>query len=105
MFLGRVVGSVWSTVKHPHLTGKRLLVIQPLTPELAATGKPLICTDSVGAGAGEIIYWVRGREATLPFLPDEPPVDTTVVGIVDEVHLQAPAPAESPRKARRKPSC
>ncbi|MBS1859379.1 MAG: EutN/CcmL family microcompartment protein, partial [Acidobacteria bacterium] len=78
MFLGRVVGSVWSTVKHPHLTGKRLLIIQPVTPELKDTGKPLVCTDSVGAGAGEIIYWVRGREASLPFVPDEAPVDTTV---------------------------
>ena len=65
-----------------------MLVVQPLTPELQNTGKPLICTDCTGAGAGELVYWVRGKEAGFPFHPEEPPVDTTVVGIVDEVHVQ-----------------
>ena len=70
------------------MTGVRMLVVQPLTPELENTGKRLICTDSTGAGAGELVYWVRGKEASFPFLPAEPPVDTTVVGIVDEVHVK-----------------
>ena len=88
MYLGRVVGSVWCTVKHPDMTGCRLLVVQPLTPELTNTGKPLICTDTMGAGKGEIVYWVRGKEAMFPFLPAEPPLDTTIVGIVDQVHVK-----------------
>jgi ethanolamine utilization protein EutN len=97
MYLGRVVGRVWSTVKHPHLVGQRLLVVQPLSPELENRGKCLICTDCVGAGTGELVYWVRGKEASFPFLPQEPPVDTTVVGIVDSVHLRgAPEPATVP---------
>lgn len=96
MYFGRVVGRVWSTVKDRRLTGKRMLVIQPLTPELKNTGKQLICTDSTGAGTGELIYWVRGKEASFPFA-EEPPVDTTVVGIVDEVHLQ-PAQRKNSRK-------
>ena len=102
MYFGRVVGSVWSTVKHPAMTGCRMLVVQPLTPELQNTGKPLICTDCTGAGAGELVYWVRGKEASFPFHPDEPPVDTTIVGIVDEVHvkrtLPVPIPAQIPAK-------
>jgi ethanolamine utilization protein EutN len=95
MYFGRVVGSVWCTAKNPNMTGKRLLVVQPLTPELAHTGKQLICSDTTGAGAGELIYWVRGKEASFPFAPDEPPFDTTVVGIVDSVHLQRTPPAET----------
>jgi microcompartment protein CcmK/EutM len=91
MYLGRVVGCVWATVKHPDMEGKRLLVVQPLTPELKDTGKRLICGDSTGAGAGELVYWVRGKEASFPFRPQEPPFDTTIVGIVDSVHLKAPA--------------
>jgi len=87
MYFGRVVGRVWSTAKDPRLDGQRLLVIQPLSPELESRGKQIICTDCVGAGTGELIYWVRGKEASFPFLPTEVPVDTTVVGIVDEVHL------------------
>src|SRR6267154_377649 len=103
MYFGRVVGCVWSTVKDPRLIGKRLLVVQPLTPELAITGKQLICTDSTGAGAGELVYWVRGKEASFPFTPDDPPpVDTTVVGIVDEVHVKRPAPAPERKSGRKK---
>ena len=118
MYLGRVVGSVWATVKNPSMTGCRMLVVQPVTPELRNTGKRLICTDCTGAGAGELVYWVRGKEASFPFHPDEPPVDTTVVGIVDEVHVkrtpmveaaaaipvlaQAKAPAPVHRKGSRK---
>ena len=51
MFLGRVVGCVWSTVKAPGLDGQRLLIVQPLTPETKKTGKRIICTDATGAGA------------------------------------------------------
>jgi microcompartment protein CcmK/EutM len=104
MYFGRVVGSVWATVKNPAMTGCRMLVVQPLTPELRNTGKRLICTDSTGAGAGELVYWVRGKEASFPFHPAEPPVDTTIVGIVDEVHVKRtlPAQAKTPAPVHRK---
>jgi len=91
MYLGRVVGCVWSTAKDSRLEGMRMLVVQPLTPELENTGKRIVCADCTGAGAGEIVYWVRGKEASFAFLPAEPPVDTTIVGIVDSVHLKRPA--------------
>jgi ethanolamine utilization protein EutN len=97
MYLGRVIGCVWATVKNPSMTGQRMLVIQPITPELKATGKQLVCLDSTGAGAGEIIYYVRGKEASFPFLPDEPPADSTVVGIVDSIHLKRPEKAPATR--------
>jgi microcompartment protein CcmK/EutM len=88
MTLGRVVGRVWSTVKSHGLEGQRLLIIQPVTPELVDTGKQLICTDAVGAGAGELIYWCRGRESSFPFLPADVQTDATVVGIVDELDVR-----------------
>jgi ethanolamine utilization protein EutN len=105
MYLGRVVGCVWATAKHPALVGHRMLLIQPVTPELQASGKRVICLDATGAGAGELIYYVRGKEASFPFLPAEPPSDATVVGIVDTVHLQraAKTATRNPnhKKARR----
>ncbi|PYT19933.1 MAG: ethanolamine utilization protein EutN [Acidobacteria bacterium] len=87
MLLGRVVGSVWATAKNPNLEGQRLLIVQPLTPELTKTGRRVICTDATGAGAGELVYWCRGRESSFPFLPKEVPTDSTVVGIVDSIDL------------------
>jgi ethanolamine utilization protein EutN len=88
MFLGRVIGRLWATVKNPNFEGQRLLLVQPLTPELKSTGKPLVCADTTGAGAGELVYYCRGREASYAFLPREVPSDSTIVGIVDEVHVQ-----------------
>lgn len=92
MFLGRVIGCVWATAKNPSLEGLRFLLVQPLTPELKQTGKRVLCTDSTGAGAGELVYWVRGREASMPFLPRQVPADATIVAIVDEVKVQRGAP-------------
>jgi ethanolamine utilization protein EutN len=89
MQLGRVIGNVVSTIKDAPLIGRTLLVIQPIDPRGAASGKPIIAIDAVGAGAGEIIYWCRGKEASFPFLPDEVPTEATVVAIVDSVHLAA----------------
>lgn len=94
MFLGRVVGCVWSTVKHPGLQGHRLLIVQPITPEHKDSGKCVVCTDWTGAGPGETVYWCRGKESTFAFLPDEVPTDLSVVGIVDSIHTskkEAPA--------------
>ncbi len=85
MFLGRVVGCVWSTMKDKNLTAQRLLIVQPLTKDLKPTGKRQICTDCTGAGAGELVYWCRGKESSFPFLPTEVPTDSTIVGIVDSV--------------------
>ena len=104
MFLGRVVGCVWATAKNPRMEGMRFLFVQPLTPELQKTGKRLICADAAGAGAGELVYWVRGREACFPFLPNEVASDATIVGIVDELHVARPndaAPAHPGKNARK----
>jgi microcompartment protein CcmK/EutM len=92
MYLGRVTGCVWATMKDKNLEGQRLLVIQPLTPALRETGKRVLCTDCTGAGAGEIVYWTRGKEASFPFLPKEVPTDMTVVGIVDAVQTPSGEP-------------
>lgn len=85
MRLARVVGNVVATRKDPGLKGRKLLVIQPIDADGGAIGKQLIAIDSVGAGASERVFWVRGREASFPFLPDHVPADAAIVGIVDEV--------------------
>lgn len=89
MQLGRVVGRIWATVKDPALHGQRMLLVQPLTPELTPTGKKIVCLDGIGAaGAGELIYWCSSKESSFPFLPKEVPTNATIVGIVDEVHVE-----------------
>jgi len=87
MLLGRIIGNVVCTIKNPSLEGKTLLLVQPLDRHGKDKGKPFVAIDSVGAGAGETIYWCRGREASFPFLPIEVPTEATIVGIVDMVNV------------------
>jgi microcompartment protein CcmK/EutM len=81
--LARVLGEVVSTMKDPNLVGTRLMILQPIDVSGADTGRTLVALDSVGAGVGENVFFVRGREAAFPFYPAEPPTDAAIVGIVD----------------------
>ena len=83
MHLARVIGDVVVTRKDENLTGLKLLIIQPLTPEREPAGRTLVAVDSVGAGVGEEVFFVRGKEASFPFYPVEVPADAGIVGIVD----------------------
>jgi microcompartment protein CcmK/EutM len=81
--IARVIGDVVATRKDEALTGLRLLIVQPLTPDRQPAGRPIVAVDSVGAGVGEDVFFVRGKEASFPFHPVQPPVDAGIVGIVD----------------------
>ena len=82
MQLARVIGEVVATIKDANLSGT-LLVLQPINASGDPWGRTLVALDSVGAGVGEHVFFVRGREAAYPFYPAEPPTDACVVGIVD----------------------
>ena len=84
MQIARVVGTVVVTRKDDNLGGITLLVVQPLTPGREASGRTLVAVDAVGAGVGEDVFFVRGKEASFPFYPAEPPVDAAIVGIIDQ---------------------
>jgi ethanolamine utilization protein EutN len=87
MHLGRIIGNVVCTMKNRSLEGRKLLLVQPLDRHGKDKGRAFVAVDTVGAGAGETIYWCRGREASFPFLPTEVPSEATIVGIVDTVNL------------------
>ena len=89
MQLARVIGDVVATIKDEGLSGHKLLVLQPVLPDRSSTGRTLVAIDAMGAGVGEHVFFVRGREASFPFLPAAPPVDACVVGIVDHWDLEA----------------
>jgi ethanolamine utilization protein EutN len=83
MQIGRVVGQVVATRKDESLLAIKLLVVQPITAEGAPAGRTLVAADAAGAGVGENVFFVRGKEASFPFHPAEAPVDASIVGIVD----------------------
>lgn len=83
MQLGRVIGEVVATRKDANLVAIALLVVQPVDADGGNTGRPLVVTDSCGAGVGEHVFFVRGKEASFPFDPGETPTDAAIIGIVD----------------------
>jgi len=88
MHLARVIGTVVATRKDDNLAGITLLMVQPLTAGGEPSGRPLVAVDAVGAGVGEKVFFVRGKEASFPFYPVEAPVDAGIVGIVDHVYVE-----------------
>ena len=83
MELGRILGRVVCSVKAPGLEGVKLLVLQPVDTRDRAQGPALVCADALQAGPGDLVQWVKGREACHSLPVDFVPVDAAVVGIVD----------------------
>lgn len=84
MQIARVIGNVVTSVKDRGLADRTLLMIQPITTAGQPLGKPLVASDSVGAGVGEHVFYVRGSEASFPFHPAVVPTDASIVGIIDQ---------------------
>ncbi len=82
MILGRVIGEIYGTIKHPFYEGKKLLIIERDSP----AGAYLIAADSVGAGVGEpVLVLDEGNGARQVFDSTDAPCRSVVVGIVDHV--------------------
>jgi ethanolamine utilization protein EutN len=83
MQLAKVIGNIVVTRKDDNLTGIKLMVLQPIGADGSNVGRTLVAVDAVGAGVGETVFFVRGKEASFPFYPVEVPTDAGIVGIVD----------------------
>ena len=89
MILGRISGSVVSTIHHPIVNGRKLLVAERLDAAGRPTGGYLIAVDAIGAGRGETVLIIdEGNGARQILDNDNAPVRSVVVGIVDEVALE-----------------
>ena len=87
MQLARVIGDVVVTRKDENLASLKLMVLQPIAADGSKIGRTLVAVDAVGAGVGETVFFVRGKEASFPFYPTEVPTDAGIVGIVDRWDL------------------
>jgi ethanolamine utilization protein EutN len=83
MQMARVIGDVVASHKDPAFNGTRLLLVQPIGAGGEDVGRALVAVDSVGAGVGETVFFVKGKEASFPFHPTEVPTDAGIVGIID----------------------
>lgn len=93
MQLARVTGTIVATHKDLNLKGLTLLLLQPIDASGRPQGICFVGVDSVGSGIGEKVFFVKGREASLPFLPRVVPTDAAIVGIVDSCFIENNIPA------------
>jgi ethanolamine utilization protein EutN len=88
MKLGKVIGTLTPSVVYSGLEGVPMLLVQPLDKHQKPVGQAIVSADSTRmAGPGELIYYESSREAALALDPWFVPVDDTIIGIVDDVHL------------------
>ena len=115
MFLGRVAGTVWSTVKWPQAQGVKLLLVRPyrlgdFPPGVAAaapgavaaagaavsepTDDLVVCADTLDAGVGDDVIVAFGHAARVAVSEKLPPgskpmvpIDAAVVAVVDKVEI------------------
>ncbi len=90
MILARVVGNVVSTIHHPVVDGRKLLLAERLDDAGQPAGGYLIALDAIGAGHGETVLVLdEGNGARQILGVPEAPVRSLVVGIVDALALDA----------------
>jgi microcompartment protein CcmK/EutM len=88
MMLARVVGTVVATRKDPRLEGKTLLILKPISPEGKDEPGYVVAVDTVSAGYRERVIAVSGSSARMAEGCKDCPVDTSIVGIVDDLQLE-----------------
>jgi ethanolamine utilization protein EutN len=89
MFLGKVVGTVWSTKKTANLEGVRFLVVHPYNLDKEPGTDIVVVADRLGAGIGETVMCAYGKAARSAIGDQEMSIEAAVVGIVDQVELAA----------------
>ena len=94
MRLAKVVGTIVSTQKDPHMMGCKLMIVKKIDEngnfEKYSSSSTSIAVDTVGAGIGETVILTSGSTARFVYGDKTTPVDMTIVGIVDEIQTSDP---------------
>ena len=87
MFLGRVIGTVWSTKKDENLVGAKFLIVKQIDLNLKEKDNFLVAVDSVGAGEGEVVLVATGSSSRQTEITKNKPVDAVIMAIVDKLDI------------------
>ena len=94
MFVAKVTGSLVSTQKVDSMVGYKLLVVEPYRLDaedrktLVTTGRTFVAVDTLGAGEGDFVLIAQGSSARLTPETKNMPIDTVIIGMVDQVHVE-----------------
>ncbi len=88
MILGKVIGTIWATRKYDAVKNYKMQFVQPINSNEENIGRPIVALDTIGAGPGEIVFYITASEAVIPLEVDMAPVDASIVGIVDSINSE-----------------
>ncbi len=88
MIIGKITGTVVSTIKDEKLEGFKFYVVEELDAAMNLTGKSIIAVDIVGAGIDEIVLIVQGSSARQSSFTEAKPVDAAVIAIIDTIEVK-----------------
>lgn len=83
MYLGEVIGTVVATQKDQALKGVKLLVVQPVDSKGRKLGSPLVASDTIGAGVGELVFCAKSKDGSMALPDPNAPSDAGIIGILD----------------------
>ena len=87
MDLAKVIGKIWATQKDPQLDGLKMQLIQPMDARNNYIGSPVIAIDTVGAGEGDVVFFITASEAVMPLKKKPALSDASIIGIVDRINI------------------
>lgn len=89
MIIGKVTGTINSTINHKFYHGKKLMIVDKLNADGGSTGKYLVAIDTVEAGIGETVLIVDEGNSARQIINDKTaPLRSIIVGIIDDIYLQ-----------------
>ncbi len=88
MTIGKVTGTFVATQKNEELHDKKILIVQPISPEEKPSGREILAVDVVDAGIGDIVLLMsEGSSARQVLVNDKIPVHTVIVGVIDDMDV------------------
>ena len=87
MFLGKVIGTVWSTKKDENLVGAKFLIVRKVDLDLNEKSDFVVAVDSVGAGEGEVVLVATGSSSRQTQFTQDKPIDAVIMAIVDKLDI------------------
>ncbi len=88
MILGKVVGTVVSTQKDKKLEGHKLLIVRQVGIDMELQKSFVVVADCVGAGVGEMVFYVTGSSARQTGTTKDLPIDSLIIGIIDHIEIE-----------------
>jgi microcompartment protein CcmK/EutM len=83
MFIGKVVGTVVSSIKDEKVEGLKFQIVQEVDEHNALRDKYVVAADTIGAGQGDLVLFAQGSSARQTTLTDGRPIDAAIFAVID----------------------